>query len=92
LVHHPTICLDTKKETKKVRAAPASHEKNGSSGNVVEMDKNFFLLKKNYDCRQKSFKLTFSSNRKDFLTPAALVFRLTGRGPGASAKVIGFMR
>jgi hypothetical protein len=47
------------------------------------------LRSKNYVCRLKSFKLTFGSNRKDFLTPAALVFRLTGRGPGTGAKVIG---
>jgi len=40
------------------------------------------FARKTYACRLKSFKLApfRSSNRKDFLTPTALVFRLTGSG------------
>jgi len=38
--------------------------------------------------RLKSFKLACGLNRKDFLTPSSLVFRLTGRGR-AEEKAIG---
>jgi hypothetical protein len=38
------------------------------------------ITRKNSARRLKSFKLAYGSNRKDFLTPSSLIFRLSGRG------------
>ena len=55
--------LDTKKESKKVKALPASLEELSFDDFPINRD-----------------KLAYGSNRKDFLTPSSLVFRLTGLG------------
>jgi hypothetical protein len=65
------FCLDTKKESKKVKATPASHEKRAFDGFPITRD-----------------KLACGSNRKDFLKPSSLVFRLTGRGRSVPRRIL----
>jgi hypothetical protein len=63
--------LAQKRNQKKVKAAPASHEKRASDGFPSTRD-----------------KLACGSNRKDFLTPSSLVFRLTGQGRSIPRRIL----